>query len=142
MTNQEMLLAAIEFEEVEFAADLFYLMQEGYIDANSEYTLSGQDWNKVDYKAREALIESNVLGFDIINLYAARINVEDWMIIMARDFESARGYALNVLGALPKIIQMPKEKWLTEFYFPNTKQTKSLADIRKESTVFPKHILI
>ena len=143
MTNYEMLLAAMEFEEVEFSYDIYFLIQEGYLKADAEYSSEGTNWNLVDKAVVNEYMRQNLLGFDVINLYAVRINASDHMIIMARKGEDARGYALNKLGqGNYKINRMPKEKWLKDFYFPETKEYKSLMDIRKEQTVFPTHIII
>lgn len=141
MTNNEMLLAAMEFEEVEFAYDLLFLIQAGIVDANAEFNISGEDWNRVDKRTVNSWQKVNLLNFKLIHLYAVRINVSDWMIIFARSEEEARGYALNKLGG-GKVTKMPKEKWLTSFYFPDTKEFKSLMDIRKQAVQFPTHIII
>lgn len=141
MTNQEMLIAAIEFEEVEFSYDLMYLIQTGALDANAEY--DRPDWNRVDKAVVNEWQQQNLLGFDLVNLYAVRINVSDFMIIMAKDDASARGYALNKLGpGNYKIQKMPHHKWLTEFWFDDTKEFKSLIDIKKETAKFPTHLII
>ena len=135
-------MAAIEFEEVAFAADLLYLMQHDHVDPNSEYTVSGNDWNKVDYKVREGYIESNVLGFDVVNLYCVKLNASDWEVFAARSDEEAKGYMLNKYRHLPKIIKMDKSKWLKEFWFEDLKQYKSLLELRNESNVFPRTLII
>lgn len=143
MTNQEMLLAAMEFEEVEFAYDLYFLIQEGYLKADVEFSSRGTNWNLVDKKIVNEYMSQNLLGFDVINLYAVRINASDFMIIMARKDEDARGYALNKLGTGNYRIQkMPHHKWLTEFYFSETKEYKSLLDLRRETVSFPTHLII
>ena len=141
MTNQEMLLAAIEFEEVEFAADLLYLIQMGIVDPNAEFNVQGETWNLVDRKISGEFIKSNLLSFDIVDLYCVRLNVDDFEIIGARTENEARGYFLNKYGFLPKIIKMDKSKWLKEFWFPNSKETKSLLEIRKEDNNFPRHLI-
>ena len=141
MTNNEMLLAAMEFEEVELAYDIFYLIQEGIVDPNAEFNISGEDWNRVDKRTVNSWQKVNLLNFNLIHLYAVRMNASDWMIIMAKGDDEARGYALNKLGG-GKVTKMPKEKWLTSFYFPDTKEFKSLLDIRRETVSFPTHLII
>lgn len=135
-----MLLAAMEFEEVEFALDLLYLIQNGIVDANAPY--DNPDWNKVDAKVTRQWEKENFLGFDIVNLYCVRLNVDDWEVFMARSDEEARGYVLNKYNFLPKIIKMDKAKWLTSFWLPESKEFKSLLDIKRESNVFPRTALI
>lgn len=143
MTNQEMLMAAIEFEEVSFAYDLFFLIREGILSPNDEYVELREKWNLVDAKVTNEYMAQNLLGFDVINLYAIRINASDFMIIMARKDEEARGYALNKLGTGNYRIQkVPHHKWLTEFYFSETKEYKSLLDLRRETVSFPTHLII
>jgi len=137
-----MLLAAMEFEEIDIAYDLYFLIQEGILSPDAEYRELGSIWNKVDRKITNEWRKNNLLGFDLIHLYACRINASDWMIIMSRTEEEARGYALNKLGAIPKLIHMPKEKFLTSFWFEETKEYKSLMDIKQETASFPTHIII
>ena len=141
MTNNEMLMAAIEFEEQEFACDLLYLIQEGLIDPNEEFNIYGKAWNKVDRVISGEFIKQNLLNFDIVDLYCVRISVDDYEIIGARSMESAKGYFLNKYNCIPKIIKMDKSKWLKEFWFEDIKMYKSLQEIRKESNVFPRHLL-
>jgi len=140
VTNQEMLMAAIEFEEPEFAADLYYLIAHGIINGEDEFTLQGSDWNKVDRAISGEYIKNNILGFDIKHLYAVRINVTDWHLYFARNDSEARGYALNKLGTT-RFIKMPKEKLLTSFWFPDSKEYKSLKDLMSESKDFPRYAL-
>lgn len=142
MTNNEMLMAAIEFEEVEYAYDLLFLIQEGFANPNAEFNISGEDWNRVDKNVVNEWQNMNLLNFDLVHLFACRINASDWMLIMARTEEEARGYALNKLGALPKLIKMPHHKWSTEFWFDDTREYKSLLDLRKEIVSFPTHLII
>ena len=140
MTNNEMLMAAIEFEEQDFACDLYYLIAHGIINGEDEFTLQGSDWNKVDRAISGEYIKNNILGFDIINLYGIRINVTDWHLFFSRNDSEARGYALNKLGTT-NFIKFPKEKKLTSFYFPDSKQYKSLLELSKESNVIPRYAL-
>lgn len=140
MTNNEMLMAAIEFEEVEFAFDLFYLISHGHLDANAKY--DSPNWNLVDKKVVNEMMKQNLLGFDIVNIYCIRLNVEDYEIFFAKNEEQARGYALNKYRFLPKIVQMDKSKYLKEFYFQDSKEYKSLLQIRQESNVFPRHAMV
>ena len=140
MTNQEMLLAAIEFEEVEFAYDLLYLLQEGIIDAQAEYVELNETWNKVDKKITNSWTSQNLLGFDITHLYGIRMNASDWHLLFARNDSEARGYALNKFGTV-NVIKFPKEKKLTSFFFQDTKQYKSIIELSKESNVFPRYAL-
>jgi len=141
MTNQEMLLAAVEFGEESFAYDLLYLIQTGVVDANAEYQELGETWNKIDAAVTRLWQSQNLLGFDVIDLYGVRINVSDWMLIFARNEAEARGYALNKLGG-GKVVKFPKEKMLTTFYLPDSREYKSLIEMAKESSVFPRQALI
>ena len=141
MTNNEMLMAAIEFEEVELAYDLYYLIANGIINAEDEFTLQGKDWNKIDGQATREMREMNLLGFDLVDLYSVRLDVDTWEVIAAKTSEEARGYFMNKYRFLPKIIKMDKSKWLKEFWFEDMKTYKSLQEIRKESNKFPRHLL-
>ena len=140
MTNQEMLLAAIEFEEIEFSYDILYLLQEGIIDGQAEYVELNQTWNKVNKNITNIWMSQNVLGFDITHLYGVRINSSDWHLFFATDDSQARGYALNKLGTT-NVIKFPKEKKLTSFFFPDTKEYKSIIELSKESNVLPRYAL-
>lgn len=133
-------MAAIEFEEVEIAFDLFYLISYGHLDANAQY--DSPDWNKVDKAIVNEMMQQNLLGFDVVDLYCVRLDVDTWEIVGARSDEEARGYFLNKYRALPKIIKMGRERWLKEFYFPDSKETKSLMELRKQSNVWPRQLLI
>ena len=136
-----MLMAAIEFEEPEFAADLLYLIQMGLVDPNEEFNVYGDKWNLVDRAVSGEYIKNNILGFDLVDLYSVRLDVDSWEVIGAKTIEQARGYFMNRYGFLPKIIKMDKSKWLKEFYFEDMKTYKSLQEIRKESNKFPRHLL-
>ena len=141
MTNNEMLMAAIEFEEQDFACDLYYLIAHGIINGEDEFTLQGSDWNKVDRAISGEYIKNNILGFNLVDLYSVRLDVDTWEVIAAKTSEEARGYFMNKYRFLPKIIKMDKSKWLKEFWFEDMKTYKSLQEIRKESNVFPRHLL-
>ena len=140
MTNNEMLMAAIEFEEVDVSYDLLYLIQNGLINPNDEYKDLGKTWDLVDKKVINEWISQNLLWFDIINLYGIRIDVTSWHLFFSRNDSEARGYALNKLGTT-NIVKFPKEKKLTSFYFPDSKQYKSLLELSKESNVIPRYAL-
>ena len=140
MTNNEMLMAAIEFQEEMFALDLMYLIQNGIV--NSEDEFKNTPWNSVDRKVVNEWKKCNLLGIDKINLYAARIDVSDWMIILSTTEEEARGHAFKELRRVCNVIKMPKEKMLQSFWFPDSNTYKSLLDIKKESNSFPKTAII
>mgnify|MGYP003452557633 FL=1 len=142
MTNNEMLMAAIEFEEPEFACDLLYLIQMGIVDPNEEFNVYGEKWNLVDRKVSGEYIKNNLLGFNIVRIFCVRINVEDYEIILARNEVEARSYCLSKYGFIPKLVEMDKSKYLKEFYFEDSKEYKSLMDIRRENDIFPRTALI
>ena len=142
MTNNEMLMAAIEFEEELFAYDLLYLISNGYLNPDDEYQELGSMWNKVDAAETRKMMENNLLGFNTCNIYCVKISVDDFEIFFARNIEEARGYMLSKYRFIPKIIEMDKSKYLKEFWFQDSNTYKSLMDIRKESNVFPRTALI
>jgi len=137
-----MLIASMEFEEVDVSYDLLYLIQNQIIDPSEEYVDLKEKWNLVDMKITNEWRENNFLGFDIVNLYCVRLNVDDWEIFGARSDEEARGYMINKYNYIPKIIKMDKSKWLSSFWMPNSMEYKSLLDLRKENNNFPRTFLI
>ena len=140
VSYQEMMMSAIEYDEVEVAYDLFYLISYGHINANDEY--EHPDWNKIDKSIVNDWMEKDILKTKTFNLYCTRVNVDDWDIFMAKDDIEARGFMLQKYGFLPKIQKMHKNKWLSYFWLPESKEFKSLLDLRKESSVSPRTLLI
>lgn len=133
-------MAAIEFEEVEIAFDLFYLISYGHLDANAEF--DSPDWNKVDKAIVNEMMQQNLLGFDVVDLYCVRLDVDTWEVIGAKNDFEARSYFTHKYKFTPKIVKMGRERWLREFYFEDSKETKSLLDLRRESNVWPRQLLI
>lgn len=135
MTFNELLMDAIKYDEVKMAYSVYWLFKNGVVQG-TDY-VNGIDWDLVNHKEVQAMIERNELNLNPIKLYSVPMGNNNHMIIFAESVESARGHYLNETGQLPAKIFDITIKMDKSFWFEDIKQYKSLRQLKDETLVFP-----
>lgn len=140
LTFNELLADAIRFDEIRMAYSVYWLIKNGVV--NGTDIVNGINWGIVNHQEVTEMMKRNELNLKPIKLYSVPMGNRRHMIIFAQDEESARGHYLKETGQLPSKIFDITHKIFKEFWFEDTKQYKSLWQLKEETLVFPATAMI
>lgn len=125
---------AIETDVKNIAYMCYWLILNGYGEKDFNSCIDLIDVLEVDKMASE-----DVLKINRPNVYLVKRKAS-WCCYLAYEEEDVRGLHLNLFNEVPGTIIDNTSSIHTTFWFEETRQYKSLFEIRNELTIFPKFI--
>ena len=140
MTINELLRDAIRYDGELLAYAVYWSIKNGLCKGTDSASLF--DRNKVDIKEVLAMKERNELALNVIKLFSMPIDEGKHLIVLAANEADAKGQFLKELNRLPNKVFDITNRMHISFWFEETKQYKSIRDIREEILVFPHTVMV
>ncbi|WML38677.1 hypothetical protein RCG19_15930 [Neobacillus sp. OS1-2] len=122
---------SIKYDQPSLAHYIFHFVQEGIVKWEDDASVL--DFSKGDKIKVQQMIESNLLGFNIIGVFALKQSANRFIFIYAKDEEEAIEFFRKELKSSPKNCH----EYLMDFVIEKGNRSISFRDLKKEYERFP-----
>lgn len=139
MTVNELMYDALKYDEPLLAYSVFWSIKQGLCKANDH--VKEFKTELVNQEEVNDLIKQNVLGMNMLKLYAMPTKPNHSLLVFAETEAAAKGHYLNELGNLPRTVHDMTHKLDTTFWFGEEQGYKTLRKVRDETLMFPSTVM-